>query len=255
MDIIVCYKVIPEEQDMSVLPDRTLSFEDAELKMGQYDLNAVEEGVRLVEKVGGKVSALTIGGEQAVNSKLKKDILSRGPDELYTVIDNSLENADSYLTAQAIAAAVKKMDQFDLILCGEGSSDLYDQQVGIQLGEILNIPILNGISKITPKGDKVKVERTLESEIEVIEVTLPAVLSVSTDINVTRVPSMKDILSAGRKPSTSWKLDDLDLKETNKNVETLSTLVPEQVDREQVIIEGDDEDQLTELFDHISKVL
>lgn len=253
MDIIVCYKIVPEEQDISVLSDQTLSFDRAEYKIGQYDLNAVEAGVQLVEATGGKVSALTVGDCQVENSKLRKGILSRGPQELYTVSDELLGNADSFLTAKALAAAVNKMDHFDLILCGEGSSDLYAQQVGVQLGEILGVPTLNGISKITPQGDHLIVERSLENEVEVVEVGLPAVLSVTADINVVRVPSMKDILSAGKKPSTKWKLPDLNLEDTRKNIETLSTLAPEQVERKHVIIEGDEREQVTELLKNIRK--
>ncbi|WP_019240268.1 MULTISPECIES: electron transfer flavoprotein [Bacillus] len=255
MDVVVCYKIVPEEQDIKVLDDQTLSFDKAELKIGQYDLNAVEAGVQLVESEGGKISALTVGTSQVENTKLKKAILSRGPQELYLVSDDSFEKADTYLTAKTLAAAVKKMDHVDLILCGEGSSDVYAQQVGVQLGEMLSMTTLNGISKITPAGDKVIVERTLENEVEVLEVTLPAVLSVTTDINVTRVPSMKDILGAGKKPSTKWQLEDLNLDATSKYVETVSTLAPKQVDRQHVIIEGDDADSVAELFKNIRKVL
>ncbi len=255
MDIVVCYKIVPEEQDITVLPDRTLSFERAELQIGQYDLNAVEAGVQLVEKIGGKVSALTVGSSQVENTKLKKGILSRGPHELYMVSDENLENADSFLTAKSLATAVKKLENYDLVLCGEGSADLYAQQVGIQLGEILGVPTINSVSKITPNGDSVTVERTLENHVEVLEVPLPAVISVTTDINVTRVPSMKDILGAGKKPSTTWQLSDLNLEGVNKNVETLSTLAPEKVDRKQIIIDGDNPEQVAELFEHIRKVL
>lgn len=255
MDIVVCYKVVPEEQDITVLPDRTLSFDRAELQIGQYDLNAVEAGVQLVESVGGKVSALTVGSSQVENTKLKKALLSRGPQELFVVSDEKIENMDSFSTASILAAAVKKLENYDLILCGEGSSDLYAQQVGVQLGELLDIPTINGVSKIIPNGSSVIVERTLESTIEVLEVHLPAVLSVTTDINVTRVPSMKEILGAGKKPSTKWQLEDLNLEDIKKNVEIISTLAPEKVERKHVVIDGDSPEQVAELFEHIRKVL
>ena len=64
MDVVVCYKIVPEEQDIKVLDDQTLSFDKAELKIGQYDLNAVEAGVQLVDSEGGKISALTVGTSQ-----------------------------------------------------------------------------------------------------------------------------------------------------------------------------------------------
>jgi electron transfer flavoprotein beta subunit len=255
MNIIACYKIVPEEQDIVALQDRTLSFDRAELKIGQYDLNAVEAGVQMVEEVGGKVTALTVGTSNVENSKLKKAILSRGPQDLYLVSDGALSSIDSYLTAKALAAAVRKIGDYQLVLCGEGSSDLYAQQVGVQLGEILGVPTINSVSKITPKEDSVIVERTLEDEVEVLEVSLPAVLSVTTNINVTRVPSMKEILGAGKKPSTKWQLTDLGIEDMSQTVETVNTLAPDQVERKHVIIEGDDPEQVAKLYENIRKIL
>ena len=147
MNIITCYKIVPEEQDIVVEKDRSLSFNRAEWKIGQYDLNAVEAGVAIAEATGGKVMALSVGGKELDNSKLKKGILSRGPEELYLVIDESLGNADSYTTAQTLAAAIRKIGKVDLIICGEGSSDLYAQQVGAQLGQMLKAATINGSAR------------------------------------------------------------------------------------------------------------
>lgn len=255
MNVIACYKIVPEEQDIVVLPDRNLSFARAEWKIGQYDLNAVEAGLQLTEAVGGKVSALSVGDKQLENSKLKKGILSRGPEELFLVMDDRLENADAHLTAKALEAGIHKIGSFDLVLCGEGSSDLYSQQVGIQLGELLKVPTINAVSKITPDGDKVIVERTLENEVEVLEVSLPAVISVTTDINLPRIPSMKNILAAGKKPVTQWSLSDLGAEGIAKPTETLSTLAPEQVDRKQMIFEGESEEVIQAFFENLRKEL
>ncbi|HVJ48683.1 electron transfer flavoprotein [Desulfitobacterium sp.] len=255
MNVISCYKIVPDEQDIVVLQDRNLSLERAEWKIGQYDLNAVEVGMQIVEAVGGKVSALSVGDKQLENSKLKKGILSRGPEELFLVVDERLGNADAYLTAKALKAGIDKIGSFDLVLCGEGSGDLYSQQVGIQLGELLNVPTLNAVSKITPAGDKLVVERTLENEIEVLEVMLPAVISVTTDINQPRIPSMKNILAAGKKTVTQWGLSDLGTEGIQKPTEILSTLAPEQVDRKQIIFEGDSEEVVQKLFENIQKEL
>jgi electron transfer flavoprotein beta subunit len=255
MNVIACYKIVPEEQDIVVLPDRNLSFARAEWKIGQYDLNAVEAGLQLTETVGGKVSVLSVGDKQLENSKLKKGILSRGPEELFLVMDDRLENADAHLTAKALEAGIRKIGSFDLVLCGEGSSDLYSQQVGVQLGELLKIPTVNAVSKITPAGDKVIVERTLENEVEVLEVPLPAVISVTTDINLPRIPSMKNILAAGKKPVIQWSLADLGAEGITKPTESLSTLAPEQVDRKQMIFEGESEEVVQAFFENLRKEL
>lgn len=255
MNVIACYKIVPEEQDIVVQADRNLSLARAEWKIGQYDQNAVEAGMQIVEAVGGKVSALSVGDKQLENSKLKKGILSRGPEDLYLVVDEHLENADAHLTAKVLEAAIQKIGDYDLILCGEGSGDLYSQQVGIQLGELLNVPTVNAVSKITSAGDKLIVERSLENEVEVLEVPLPAVISVTTDINQARIPSMKNILAAGKKPVTEWGLSDLGAEGITRPTEILSTLAPEQVDRKQIILEGDSEEVVQKLFENIHKEL
>ena len=137
MNIVVCYKIVPDEQDAQVQADRTLSFERAALKIGDYDLNAVEAGAVLAEKEGATLTCLTAGGDAVEDSKLKKAILARGPQTNVAVKDASLPGAGSAKTAAVLAAAVKTLEDVQLVLTGEGSADLYSQQVGIQLGEML----------------------------------------------------------------------------------------------------------------------
>lgn len=146
------------------------------------------------------MTALSVGGKALTNAKGRKDVLSRGPDELIVVIDDQFEQALPQQTASALAAAAQKAG-FDLILCGDGSSDLYAQQVGLLVGEILNIPAVNGVSKIISlTADTLTVERELEDETETLSIPLPAVVAVSTDINSPQIPSMKAILGAAKKP-------------------------------------------------------
>lgn len=251
VNIVTCYKLAPEEQDIIVKADRTLSFDRAEWKIGQYDLNAVEAAAQLAATAGGTVSALSIGGKQLENSKLRKNILSRGPKDLFMVVEDSLADADTHQTASVLAAAIKKMGNIDLVLCGEGSSDLYAQQVGPQLGQILGVTTLNAVSKITPQGDKLVVERALEDEVEVLEISLPAVLSVTTDINQPRIPGMKDILEAGKKPMTQWSIADISGENIDRPTRSISTLAPEQTDRKQIILEG--EEAVEKLVNYIIK--
>lgn len=240
MKVIVCYKVVYEEQDISVKADGTLSFDRAEQKLSMYDLNAIEEGVRLVEGGEGLVSALSVGGRLLDNSKLRKGVLSRGTHQLYLVKDNALEDADTHQTARILAAAAEKIG-FDLILCGEGSADVYAQQVGMQLGEILKLPVVNCVSKITVKGDRLEVERTLEETVEVLEVSLPAVVCVTSDINEPRLPGMKDILAAGKKPVTEWSCHDLGIPLPEPTVTVAGVSAPKQADRRKIIVESVEE--------------
>jgi len=148
---------------------------------------------------------------------------------------------------------VRKLGGADVVLCGEGSSDLYFQQVGLQLGETLGVPTLNAISKIEAAGDHLTVERSLGSEVEVIDVPVPAALSVTTDINQPRLPSMKEILKAAKKPVSEWTLADLADADQTAKVDVLETKAPQQKDRKKVMIPGKPEEAAQALISYLSK--
>jgi electron transfer flavoprotein beta subunit len=254
MNIVVCVKLTPDANDIEVRPDDTISVERAEWGIGGFDLQAIEAGVKLVETHGGKVIALTAGPTRINQSKLKKDILSRGPDELVMIADDALANADTAVTARVLAAAIRQLEAIDLVLCGEGSADLYFQQVGLQVGERLELPVLNAISSIQPEGAGLRVERSLEDEIEVLDVPLPAVLSVTTDINQPRLPSMKEILKASKKPVTEMSLADVGMDNALQNeMEAVSTHAPKQVQRRQVNLSGTPQEIAQALIDQLRK--
>jgi len=254
MNIIVCYKLIPDSEDLVKNPDGSISLEQAEWVISDYDLLAVEAGLQLVEKHGGKLTALSVGTDKLQNSKAKKDILSRGPDDLYLVIDPTLGYGDTHQTAQVLTSAIQKIGEFDLVMFGEGSGDLYFQQVGLQVGELLGKPTLNAVSKVDVENDALTVERSLENVIDVLSVPLPAALSVTTDINVPRLPSMREILKAGKKPVTEWTLGDLELPdELSPKVDVLTVKAPKAVDRKQIELEGNTEQAVQTLIGHLSK--
>lgn len=254
MKIVVCYKSVPEEQDIQVNKDHTLNLEAAPKKIGQYDLNAVQAAIDIKAAVDSQVIALTAAGAVTEDSKLRKAILSRGPAEMYGIRDERLDDADSYALADVIRAGIQKIGAVDLVLCGEGSGDIYSQQVGSVLGALLGWPVVNAVSKITAKEKTLIVERSLEDGIEVLELTLPAVISVTTDINVPRIPGMKDILGAGKKPFTIWSLADIGA-DLVPGSETISILAPEQTERLQVILEGDSDENIETFYNHLRKVL
>lgn len=255
MNIITCFKVVPEEQDIVIKTDGELSFDRAKPTISAYDLNAVEAGAQLREECGGALIALSVGTGSIDGPKLKKNILSRGPESLAMVADDRLKDLDTHQTAKVLKAAIEKIGEYDLILCGEGSSDLYAQQVGTQLGQVLNIPTINSVSKITPSNGKIVVQRTLENEVETLEITLPALVAVTTDINLPRIATMNHILAAGKKPATVWTLEDVGAPELSSTIEVIDTRAPRQVERKQDIVEGDTDDAIREFISKISAVL
>lgn len=250
MKIIACCKIVPNEEEISILPTRELSMADVSLKISQYDLNALETGKQLAAETKGTMTALSVGPATALtNSKIRKDILSRGADELSLVQYDSHEFFDSLQTAKAIAGALKLME-YDLVLCGAGSSDLYTQEVGIQTGTLLGIPVINNVTGIKVSSDTLLlVERALEDEVEVLEIPLPAVLSVSSEINVPAVPSMRDIMKAGKKPVGELAVQ----TEMNASTQILEQLAPAQQERRLEIIEGDGEEAVGALISFLKK--
>jgi electron transfer flavoprotein beta subunit len=255
MNIVVCVKLTPDAGDIQVRGDGSISLDKARWVIGSLDLQAVEAGLQLAEATVGKLIALSAGPAQIDNSLLKKDLLSRGPDELALVVDDALRDADTAVTAEVLVAAIRKLGPVDLILCGEGSADLYFQQVGLQVGERLDLPTLNAISQITPLDERhVVVERSLEDEVEVLEVPLPAVLSVTAEINQPRLPTMRQILLAGKKPVTVWKLADLGFDQPpERQLETISTQAPPHTQRKQVQIGGTPEEAAQSLAGYLKR--
>jgi len=256
MKIITCYKCVPDEQDIAINnADGSLDISKADAKISQYDLNAIEAACQLKQQSGdAQVIAMSVGGKALTNAKGRKDVLSRGPDELIVVIDDAFENALPQQTAVALAQAAKKSG-FDLIICGDGSSDLYAQQVSLLLGEMLHIPAINGVSKILSLVDNtLTVERALEDEIETLSIPLPAAIAVSTDINSPQIPSMKAILGAAKKPVQVWTTADIGFTHEEAN-SVQQIAAPGQRERQRIVIEGDGEEQIAVFADHLRKII
>lgn len=249
MNTVACYKITPDNQDVAVAPDGSIDLAHAVMVLGEYDLMAIEEAAKVAEATEGRAVLLTAGGEALGDTKLVKAALSRGASELYSVSDPALADADAFQTATVLAAALGKME-YDLVICGEGSADRYEQQVGSLLGSLLGLPVVNAVSSIEPRDGSVVVERALENEVEVLEVALPAVVSVTTDINLPRIPQLKDILAAGKKPVTTWTLDEVGGL-SSACVETVSVKAPGNVERKKVVYESGSAENVGELAANI----
>ena len=244
MNIVVCYKIVPDEEGIAVKSDRSIDVSAAQWSLGEYDLEALEAAVQLRDKVGGKVAVMTVGGEETLNSKLKKSILSRGADEQIVVSGEAFAGLDAYCTAEVLSQALAGTE-YDLVLCGEGSSDMYSQQVGLLLGQMLGLPVFNAVSSIDAAGDGLLIGRSLDDCEEFSEITLPAVLSAAAGIATPRIPSMKDILAGGKKPQT--QIDAAGIKVSEPVGCVKSTLAPESTERKQIVKEGDSAENIEEL--------
>lgn len=213
-NIVTCYKWVPDEQDIKINPSSlALDFSKAKNKISDYDRNAIEEAVLIAQKNGGSITALTYGTAAAKQSL--KDVLSRGPEKAVFVSDEGAAGADAFITANVLASAVRKIGAYDVIICGEGSADTYAQQVGPRLAALLGIPAITYVSEMRVEGDRVIATRKVGNCIEVATASFPVVVTVLPEINKPRIPSLKEVLGAAKKPMVEYKLVDLGLSGEN----------------------------------------
>ena len=251
MKILVGCKVVPEEQDIAVNGE-TLDVSKANPKISQFDLNALQAAVDIKEQnADANIKVVSIGGKSLENTKVRKDILSRGTDELVVISSDKFENLLPCDTAEMFKQTASNLG-FDLIVCGDGSGDLFAGQTGLRVGALLDIPAINCVNKIVSvDATKIVVQRELENEIEELEIALPALICVSTDINTPAIPGMKAILAAAKKPVNAMD-SNFDLSGV---VELKEVKAPKKKDRLKVIVEGDGDDKIAEFAANFKKAL
>ncbi|MBS1249969.1 MAG: Caffeyl-CoA reductase-Etf complex subunit CarD [Chloroflexi bacterium] len=255
MNIIVCMKqVVDLEQIRIKTQTREPVMEGLPVMFGDFDKCALEEAVRLKEEHGGKVTAVAAG-----SAKLKdtiKEALAIGADEAIILTDEAYQGSDTMGSARLLAQVIQKIGDYDLILMGDGSADDYSGEVPPRVAEILDLPQAGFAREIKVVDDALHVTRDLEAAHETIALELPALVSVSTEINTPPLPALTDILKAGRKPLHTWAPDEVGVPDkagldpaqigTNASVvEVLSNLAPVQ-DRKEIIFE-DVEEGLAEI--------
>lgn len=231
MKIAVCYKIVRNSQQIRETSDGRLDFSEAENEIGQYDTNAIEAAVRLAGEVeGSSVVAVTVGDQAIGDIKMRKGVLSRGPAELFMVSGEGYDTADAFVIADSLKKAVEKIGDVDVVICGEGSGDIYAQQTGTMLGAMLGWSTVNAVNSLSFSDGALSVVRELENSSEELRVALPAVISVTSSINTPRIPALKDILQAGKKPVTVTTGEQLgaDMTET---VKTVCVKAPEKIER------------------------
>ena len=209
MNVIVCIKQVPEIEQVRVdeACGKVVHPPGAEM-VNPFDMYAIEEGLRLKEKTGGKVTAISVGPKE--NEVSLREALSLGVDEAVLLNDRSFLTEDPIATARVLAAGIKKLGEFDLILCGKQAVDDDSAQVAPAVAEFLLLPQVLFVRKIRElKEGRLTAERTTEEGYDVVESTLPAVLSVVKEINEPRLPSLKGKMRAKKAPITEWSQAEL----------------------------------------------
>jgi electron transfer flavoprotein beta subunit len=225
MNIVVCLKQVPGTTEVKIDPQtNTLIRQGIENIINPFDTYAIEEGVRLKEKHGGKVTVLTMGPPQA--EAALREAISLGADEVVLLSDRAFAGADTWATAYTLAAAVNKLDETDLIICGRQTIDGDTGQVGPEMAEMLELPFIAYVGEVEEiDGGKIRARRLTEEGHEVIAANLPAVITVSKEINTPRLPSLRGIMKSKSAKVTAWGLADLGIGEDKVGLAGSSTQV------------------------------
>jgi electron transfer flavoprotein beta subunit len=240
--VIVLVKQVFQSADLKVdKATKSLVTQGVPRVISETDKNAIEEAVKIKEKLGGKVTAISMGPPEA--KEALREALAMGADEACLLTDPLFEGSDSHATANVLAAAITKIVDYDLVLCGMYSEDLFAFQVGPRLAEMCNLPQITYAARVTLDGSKVTVERDLENERQIVESKLPCLISVTREINEPRLPTLMAIMAASKKPMNTWTAADisLDKEEVGFNgsmVEVLRTTVSAG-ERKRIMLQGE----------------
>jgi electron transfer flavoprotein beta subunit len=210
MNIVVLVKQVPDtESERKLVPGAgTLDRAAADGLINELDEYAIEEGLRLAEAHGGEVTILSVGPERAAESIRKA--LSMGADKAVHVLDDGIAGSDALATSAVIAAALTAVG-FDLVIAGSESTDARTGVVPAMLAERLGVPQLTLASKVEVDGSRVTIRRVSDEGLDVVQGSLPAVISVVEKINEPRYPSFKGIMAAKKKPVRTMTLADLEV--------------------------------------------
>ncbi|QDR81034.1 electron transfer flavoprotein subunit beta/FixA family protein [Sporomusa termitida] len=211
MEIIVCVKQVPDTTEVKIDPQtNTLIRQGVPSIVNPFDKNAVEEALQLKEKHGGRVTVISMGPPQAKDAL--KECIALGADEAILLSDRAFGGADTLATSHTLAAGIKKLGLFDVILCGKQAIDGDTAQVGPEIAEHLAIAQITYVSRLDIADGTVRAEREHEEGYEIIETRLPVLLSVVKSINEPRYPSIKGTMKANRKEITVWTAADIDVQ-------------------------------------------
>ena len=207
--------------------------------MNGYDANALEAALKLKEAHGGEVVVISLGGAEARDT-LKRAI-AMGADQAVLLSDPAFENLDSLGTARVLAAAIKKLGDFDLVMAGRQASDTDAGQVGVGLAELLDLPAVSPIQAVEASDGGFQVRRIVEDGYQVVDVPKPCLLAVSSEIGEPRYPPLRGIMAAGRAQIPVWDAAELGLDPAQlAPVRELRRLYVEQRETQVELIEADD---------------
>ncbi len=255
MNIIVCLKQVPGTTAVKIDPQtNTLVRQGIESIINPFDTYAVEEGVRLKENHGGKVTVVTMGPPQAETAL--REAISRGADEAVLLSDRAFAGADTWATSYTLSRAVLKLAPYDIIICGRQTIDGDTGQVGPELAEMLGIPFIAYVSQVEEIEDnRIRVRRMIEEGHEVIEADLPALITVSKEINLPRLPSLRGISRSKSAKIPAWGVAELGtdparVGQAGSATQVIKIFFPQRISQAEILT-GSPESQVDKLLEKL----
>lgn len=259
MNILVCIKQVPETNKVEVDPvTGVLKRNGVSSKMNPYDLYAIETALRIREEKGGSITVITMGPNQAMS--IIREAFSMGADNGAIISDRKFGGADVLATSYTISQGVKKLGQFDLILCGKQTTDGDTAQVGPEVAEWLQIPSVSNVCKIKEiHNDFIVVEMDMTEDIEITKVAFPCLLSVDKDIFTPRLPSFLKKQASKDREIRVITFDDLEDKNEkhyglNGSPTQVQRIFPPEVNSEQVIWKGNGLELANRLYNKLEEL-
>ncbi|KZZ85908.1 electron transfer flavoprotein subunit beta/FixA family protein [Bacillus sp. SJS] len=246
MNIFVIMKRTFDTEEKISISSGRIQEDGAEFIINPYDEYAIEEAIQIRDAEGGEVTVVTIGGEEA--EKELRTALAMGCDKAVLInTEDDLEDGDQFTSAKILSEFLKDKDA-DLILGGNVAIDGGSGQVGPRLAELLDIPYVTTITKLEIEGRKATVTRDVEGDSEIIETSLPLLITAQQGLNEPRYPSLPGIMKAKKKPLDELELDDLDLEEDDvePKTKTIEIYMPAKKEAGKVL-QGELDTQVKEL--------
>lgn len=259
MHIIVCIKQVPDTQDIRINPKtNTLMREGVQSIVNPFDMYAIEEALRIKEKLGGKITVITMGPPQA--EEALREAVSMGVDEMVLMTDVAFAGADTWATSYTLSKGIEKLGKYDLIICGKQAIDGDTAQVGPGIAAQLNIPQVTYVKKTEQiQEGTARFERMTEEGYEVIETPTPCLITVVKEINEPRLPSLKGKIRAKQAPVIKLAGKDINADPDKIGLKGSPTVVdkifvpPKRAGGQ--ILQGDTQEVVTKLVESIKDVV
>lgn len=257
MRIIVCIKQVPDTAEVRINPEtNTLIRDGVPSIINPYDMHALEAGLQIRERAGGRVTALTMGPPQA--EAALREALSLGVDDAVLLSDRAFAGADTWATAYTLARAVSMLGA-DIILCGKQAIDGDTAQVGPEMAEFLDMPHVSYVRRIDDiSGERIVVQRLMDDGCDIVESSLPVLMTVVRELNVPRMPSLKGKMAAKKAEIKKLSAADIGVEPDRVGLKGSPTQVRNifapQPKTDRKMLEGSSEEQVAALVKELTGV-